>query len=128
MFILKNISHLVADYTGPANHSVDVGMRMPVDPGIDPAVCYQFSVFTGKGAVQHGPLMMWSHCLECWQMVCNHHDLGCRALLNAFPDKTDTILVHPVEFIHLQQLPVEPDLAEVIHAFPHEILVVRVDP
>ena len=50
MFILKNISHLVADYTGPANHSVDVGMRMPVDPGIDPAVCYQFSVFTGKGA------------------------------------------------------------------------------
>ncbi len=54
MFILKNISHLVADYTGPANHSVDVGMRMRVDPSIDPAVCYQFSVFTGKGAIQHG--------------------------------------------------------------------------
>lgn len=34
-----------------------------------------------------------------------------------------TGLVHPVEFLHLQQ-----DLAEVIHAFPHEILVVRVDP
>lgn len=39
-----------------------------------------------------------------------------------------TGLVHPVEFLHLQQFPVELDLAEVIHAFPHEILVVRVDP
>ena len=128
MFIFKNISHLVADYTGPANHNVNVDMRMPVDPSINPTVGYQFSVFTGKGTVQHGTLMMRSHCLECRQMVCNHHDMGCRTFFNAFPDKTDTILVHPLEFIHLQQFPVELDLTEVIHAFPHEILVVRVDP
>lgn len=105
VFILKNISHLVADYTGPANHSVNVGMRMPVDPSVNPAVGYQFSVFTGKGAVQHGTFMMRSHCLECRQMVCNHHDMGCRALLNAFPDKTDTSLMHPVEFLHLHHFP-----------------------
>lgn len=37
-------------------------------------------------------------------------------------------LVHPLELLHLQQFPAELDLAEVIHAFPHEILVVRVDP
>ncbi len=36
--------------------------------------------------------------------------------------------MHPVELLRLQQLPVKFDLAEVIHAFPHEILVIRVDP
>ena len=51
MFILKNISHLVADYRGISYFHIDVGMRMPVDPGINPDVGYQFSVFTGKGAV-----------------------------------------------------------------------------
>ena len=45
VFILKYISHLIADYTGTANHSVNVGVRMPVNPGIDPAVGYQFAVF-----------------------------------------------------------------------------------
>ena len=119
---------MVANYTGPSNHSVNVGMRIPVDPSVNPAVGYQFSVFTGKGTVQHRTFMMRSHYLECRQVVRNHHDMGCRALLNAFPNKADTSLMHPVEFIHLQQLPVELDLSEVIHAFPHEILIVRVDP
>lgn len=120
VFILKNISHLIAYYTRPANHSVDIGMRMPVDPGIDPAVGYQFSVFTGKGAVQHGTSMMRSHCLECRQMGCNHHNMSCRTFFNAFPNKINTVLVHPVEFIHLKQLLAELDLAEVINPFHTE--------
>lgn len=45
VFIFKNIAHLIADYTGTANLSVNVGVRMPVNPCIDPAVCYQFAVF-----------------------------------------------------------------------------------
>ena len=101
MFILKNISHLVTDYRGIPYFYIDISMRMPVDPGINPTVSYQFSVFTGKGTVQHGTLMMRSHCLECRQMVCNHNDMGRRTFFNAFLDKTNTILVHPVEFIHL---------------------------
>lgn len=71
---------------------------------------------------------MWNHCLECRQMVCNHHNMGRRTLLDAFPDKVDTGLVHPVELLHPQQLSVAHNLTEVIHAFPHEILIVRVDP
>ena len=52
VFILKNISHLgTDDYTCPANHNVDTGIRMPVDPGIDPAVGNQVSVFANKGHV-----------------------------------------------------------------------------
>ena len=109
-------------------YPICVGMRMPVNPSINPAIGNKFPVFTGKGTVQHGTLMMRSHYLECRQMVCNHNDMDRRALLDAFPYKVDTSLVHPVEFLHLQQLPVELDLAEIIHAFPHEILVVRVDP
>lgn len=63
VFILKNISHLIADYTSTANLSVNVGVRMPVNPGIDPAVGNQFSVFTCKDAVQHGTSMVSSsHC------------------------------------------------------------------
>jgi len=57
-------------------------------------------------------------------MAGNHHDMSYRPLLDASPDKVDTGLVHPVELLQLQQLPVELDLAEVIHAFPHEILVI----
>lgn len=128
VFILKNISYLVADYTGPSNHSVDVGMRMPVNPCVNPAVGYQFSVFTGKGAVQHGTSMMRSHCLECRQMVCNHHNMSCRTFFNAFLNKINTVLVHPAEFFHLQKFLVKLDLSEVIHAFPHGNTIVRVDP
>lgn len=84
VFIFKNISHPIADYIGSTKHSVNIGMRMPVDPGINPAVGYQFSVFTGKGAVQYGTLMMRSHYLECRQVMCNHHDMGSRTLFNAF--------------------------------------------
>lgn len=127
VFIFKNISHLIADYTGSAKHSVNVGMRMPVDPGINLAVGYQLSVFTGKGAVQYGTLMMQSNYLECRQVMCNHHDMGGCTLLDAFPDKLNTSLVHQVELLRLQQHSVEPDLTEVVHAFPHEILVVRID-
>ena len=54
--------------------------------------------------------------------------MGRSAILNAFPNKANTSLVQPVEVIHLKQLPIELYLAEVIHAFPHEILVVRIDP
>ena len=128
VFILKHISHLVADYTCTTNHCVDVGMRMPLNPGIDPAAGNQVSVLTGKGAVQYGTLMMRCHYLECRQMVCNHNDMCRRTLFDTFPDKADAGIMHPVEFLHLQQLPVELDLAEVIHAFPHEIPVVRADP
>lgn len=95
-------------------------MRMPVDPGIDSAVGYQFSVFTGKGAVLHRTSMMRSHCLECRQMVCNHHNMSCRTFFNAFLNKINTVLVHPVEFFHLQQHLIELDLAEVIHPFHTE--------
>ena len=45
VFIFKNIAHLIADYTSTANLNVNVGVRMPVNPCIDPAVCYQFDVF-----------------------------------------------------------------------------------
>lgn len=96
---------MVADYTGSTNHSVDVSMRMSVNPGINPAVGYQFSVFTGKSAVQHRTLMMLSHYLECRQMVRNHHDMCSPTLFNAFPDKTNAGLKHPVEFFHLQHFP-----------------------
>ena len=128
VFIFKNISHLVTDYTGSANHSADIGMRMPVNPGINPAVSYQFSIFTGKCAVQHGTPMMLSRYLKCRQVMRNHHDMGCRNLLDTFLNKVNTGLVHPVEFLHLQQLPIELNLSEIIHAFPHEILIVRIDP
>ena len=127
VFIFKNIAHLIADYTSTANLSVNVGVRMPVNPGIDPAVGNQFSVFTRKAAVQHGTSMIRSHHLKCRQMMCNHDNMGCSAFLDAFSDKTDTRLVHPVEVIHLKQLPIELYLAEVIHAFPHEIPVVLVN-
>ena len=127
VFIFKNISHLIADYTGAANHSVNVGVRMPVNPGVDPAVGNQVFAFTGKGAVQRGTYMIRSHYLKCRQMMCNHDNMGRSALFNAFPDKTNTSLVHPVEVIHLKQLPVELYLAEVIHAFPHEIPAVLVN-
>lgn len=33
--IFKNVSHLVTDYAGATNFSVDIGMRMPVNPDID---------------------------------------------------------------------------------------------
>ncbi len=36
-------------------------------------------------------------------------------------------LVHPVELLHLQQLPVKLNLTEVVHTFPHKILIIRVD-
>lgn len=61
-------------------------------------------------------------------MVRNHHNMGRRTLLDAFPDKVDAGLMHPVELLRPQQLSVAYNLTEVIHAFPHEILIVRVDP
>ena len=117
VFIFKNISHLIADYTGTANLNVNVGVRMPVNPGINPAVGNQVSVFTGKGAVQHGTSMIRSHYLKCRQMMCNHDNMGRSAFLDAFSDKTNTRLVHQVEVIHLKQLLAELYLAEVIYAF-----------
>lgn len=53
-------------------------------------------------------------------MVCNHPNMSCRTFFNAFLNKINTVLVHPVEFFHLQQLLVELDLAEVIHPFHTE--------
>ena len=68
VFIFKNISNLVADYTCPTNHSVDIGMRMPVDPGIDPAVGNHVSAFTGKGAKLRS-LVLQPHLKKDWQMM-----------------------------------------------------------
>lgn len=56
----------------------------------------------------------------------NLHNMSC-CTLNVF-DKVDTGHMHLVERLHLQQLPSELNLAEVIHAFPHKILVIRIDP
>ena len=72
--------------------------------------------------------MMLSRYLKCRQVMRNHHDMGCRTFLDTFLNKVNTGLVHPVEFLHLQQLPIELNLSEIIHAFPHEILIVRIDP
>ena len=48
------------------------------------------------------------------QVVCNHHNISCYTLLNVFPDKVDTGIMHSVELLHLQQLSIELDLTEVI--------------
>lgn len=45
VFIFKYISHWIADYTSTANLSVNVGVRMPVNPSVDPAIGNQVSVF-----------------------------------------------------------------------------------
>lgn len=79
-------------------------------------------------AVQYGiPVLRRNH-LKSRQMMSSHHNMTRRTLLYALPDETDTCFVHPVELRHLQRLPVEPDLAEVTHAFPRGTPVIRVNP
>ena len=102
-------------------------MQMSGNLCINLTVSNQISVFADKGAVQHEILMMRSHYLKCRQMVCNRHDMGYCTLLDAFPNKVDTGLIHPVEHLSLQQRLAKLDLAEIIHAFPHEILIIRGD-
>ncbi len=64
MLVFKYISHLVADQFCIPDFCVDIGMRMSVNPCIDPAAGYQVSVFTGKGTVQHGIFMLRSNNLQ----------------------------------------------------------------
>lgn len=103
-------------------------MRMHINSDIDSTVSNQISVFADKGTVQHGIHMLRSNHPNGRLVVCKHHNMGGYTFLDAFQDKLNTGLVHPVELLRLQQLPVELDQPEVVHAFPHEILVVRIDP
>lgn len=59
-------------------------------------------------------------------MIGNHHDMVCYTFLDFLQIKSRG-LVHPVELLHLQQLPVKLNLTEVVHTFPHKILIIRVD-
>lgn len=71
VFILKYISYLVADYEGTANLSINIGMRMPVNPGIDPAADNQVSVFAGNLA----SLISYNqktHCPLSFSNMCRH--------------------------------------------------------
>ena len=57
-------------------------------------------------------------------MMCDHHNMVCCALFDVFPNKVNTDLVHLVEFLHLQQLPAELNLTEVVHTFPYKIFII----
>ena len=71
--------------------------------------------------------MVRCYYLECRQMMCDHHNMVCCALFDVFPNKVNTYLVHPVELLHLQQLPAKLNLTEVVHTFPYKILIIRID-
>ena len=69
MLVFKYISHLVANHFCTPDFCVDIGMRMSVNPCIDPACHDQVSVFTGKGTVQYGIFMLRSNNLQSRQVV-----------------------------------------------------------
>lgn len=86
MLIFKCISHLVANHFCTPDFCVDIGMRMSVNPSIDPAVTDQVSVFTGKGTVQYGTFMLRSNNLQSRQVVSHDHYVFCRTFGKTFFD------------------------------------------
>ena len=45
VLILEDISKLIADTLGITNRSVNISVRMPIDPVINPAICNEVSLF-----------------------------------------------------------------------------------
>ena len=58
MFILTNISHLIANDPCAIYLSIDVGVRVPINPSVNATVSYKFAQISSKCTIQNRTLMM----------------------------------------------------------------------
>ena len=74
---------------------------MSINPNIYPTVGNPITIFASKCTIQYGVLVLWINHLQSRQMMSNHHNMTSRALFDTFPDKINTGLMHPIEFLYL---------------------------
>ena len=123
MLIMEDISQLVAYYSCLANGSIYIGMGMTINPYINTAVGYQVAQLRSEGTIDERILMLRCHHLPSRQVMGNHNNLLCRTLCHAFPDEVQAELMQLIILIYLNEFSFVFSLTEIIHTFPHEILI-----
>lgn len=53
MFVLNHISHLIANDFCPVNFSINICVGMPINPGVNATLCYEFAQIGGKCTIQY---------------------------------------------------------------------------
>lgn len=123
MFVFKNIPHLIANDLCSVYLSINVGMRMPINPCVNATVGNKPTQFSCKSTIQHRTLMVRGDDLQCWKMMSHRHNVFRSTFCQTLFDKIQTETVHLIEFLCLEQFAIIHYLPKIVHTFPYKILV-----
>lgn len=88
MFILKYIPHLIAYYLCPTDLSINICMRVSINPRIYLIICYQPFILGCKCTIQDRTFMLWGNNLKSRQMMSHNHNMFCSAFSKVLFDIT----------------------------------------
>ena len=119
VLVVIDVAQLVAHDSRIASHSVDVRMRMAVDPHINATVSNEITEFRGESPIQHRAFVLSGHHRQRWQMMRDHNDVLGRTLLDSLLQELETFLVLQIEVIGREAMSIIHNLSEVVHSPMH---------
>lgn len=82
VLILEDISQLITDTLGITNRSVNIPVRMTIDPVINLTICNEVSQLRCEGTIDRTTLKLFRHKSKRWNMMCGYNNVFSLALGN----------------------------------------------
>ena len=97
MLVAMNIAQLITNDLGLSYYSIDIRMRMAIDPSIDATISNEVAQLCCKCTIQRRILMLWRHNGQSWKMMSNHNNMFSFTLFNSLLYKLQTFLMFRIK-------------------------------